>query len=334
MGAKLSKILDSLIKIQNLDFESSSKNLHSFAADIDKCVKDLKIINHTRLINAKDNLQKALQEYSNTVNEIEKKLKTTISLDKDEYLKKSEEIYKENIERMLFEEELAWAKLWPPTKDDFKLLYQTIVNYSNWQYGGLIVGSKNSSIIDAITGTEPFYVVEKFPNYLNLFAKKYHADFIRKIKFYQLERIKQLPNNSMGVIVVFNEFNFLPWNATVHVLNTLSKKLIPGGVLIFNYNNCDTVNGFINFENNQMVYSTFEMYEKFLKNFNLNCIQKHDSTSQSFSFVTFKKDGFKKPIKGYPSVGLIKEQPSLSNTIAHQKRIALIRTLVKKKNAY
>lgn len=334
MGTKLSKILDSLMKIQNLDFESSCKELHSFVSSVDDCVNGLQLVNHSKLKEVKNNLYKALQEYSHAIDEIEKKLEHTISSNKKEYLKQSEEIYRQNIEKMLFEEELEWAKLWPPTKEDFKYFYHVIVNHTNWQYGGVIIGSKNSTIINAIIGVEPFYIIEKFQNYFSLLAEKFHPDFMRKIKFYQHENIKQLPDNSMGIIVVINEFNFLPWNATTHVLNTLTKKLIPGGILVFNYNNCNTLKGFINFENNQMVYTTTEMYEEVLKNLNLRCIERHDSTSESFSFLVFKKDGSKRLIKGYPSVGFIKEQPTLLNPTEHQKRIAMIRDLVKRKNAY
>lgn len=334
MGAKFSKILDSLIKIQSLDLPSSSRDLQNFISNVDKYVRDLHVVNHDNLNKAKINLLHALQEYSGIFEETKKKLEDTIYSSKKEYLNQSEEIYKQNIEQMLFEEELEWAKLWPPSKDDFNYFYHAINNYTNWQYGGLIVGAKNSNIMNAVTGTEPFYMMEKFPDYSSLLAKKLHPDFMRKIKFYQLENIKKLPDNSMGIIVVFNEFNFLPWSITPHILNTLAKKLISGGTLIFNYNNCNTVRGFINFENNQMVYSTPQMYEQFLKNLNLSCIERYDSLSESFSFLVFKKDGSKKLIKSYPSVGFIKEQPTLSNPAAHQKRIAKIRNLVKSKNTY
>lgn len=334
MGTKLSKILDSLHKLQNIDCDSHSRETDNFISKINNALNGLSVINHSDLKSCENKLKNALEEYLTVVRQFEGKLNFTVYSNKKDYIKQSEIIYKENIEKMLFEEELIWAKNWPPKSVELENFHNNIINYCNWQYGGLIIGAKDSPVLESVVATEPFYMIERFDGYLNLLKERFHPDFIRKVKYYLVEDIKKLPNNSLGLIVVFNEFNFIPWNITANLLNELSKKLIAGGKLIFNYNNCNTLKGFTNFENSYMVYTTPDMFDNALKNYQLSCIQKYDSDLEAFSFLIYQKAGQKQLIKKYPSVGFIKQQPTLLKKELHEKRLEKVRKLVNLKNTY
>jgi hypothetical protein len=332
MGIKLSEVLDRLKKIQNLNFEESISNLDSFIQTVSQNANDLPFINKHELLLIEKNLQESIEQYKNTVKNLEEKLKTTVFSNQKEYLESSKNIWKTNSEKMLFSEHLEWSKLWPPSSIELENFTDQIKRFINWQYAGLVVGSKNSDVIKSLTGTEPLFVVELFTNYFKLQKEKFHPDFIRKIRFYDLNDINQLPNNSFGIIVIYNEFTFLPWDLVSNILHHISNKLIPGGTLIFNYNNCETVKGFIQFENQSMTFSTTSMYIDFLSKYNINCVKKYDSNIETFSFLIFQKEGHKKLIKKYPSVGFIQQQLTFSNQALHDQKIDTVKKVIKAKS--
>lgn len=332
MGIKLSEVLGRLKKIQNLNFEASISNLNSYIETVSQNASDLPFINKHELSLVEKNLQESSQQYQAVVKKLEEKLKTTVFSNQNEYLETSKHIWKINSEKMLFNEHLEWAKLWPPNSIEFKNFTNQIKRFINWQYAGLVIGSKNSDVIKSLVGTEPLFVVEQFTNYFTLQKEKFHPDFIRKIRFYDLNDINRLPKNSFGIIVIYNEFPFLPWNNVSYILHHLADKLIPGGTLIFNYNNCETVKGFIQFENQSMTFSTASMYIDFLSKRNISCIKKYDSDIDTFSFLIFKKEGYKELIKKYPSVGYINQQLTFSDQQAHKQKIDTIKKVIKAKS--
>jgi hypothetical protein len=332
MGIKLSEVLDRLIKIQKLDFESSITHLNSYIKTVNQNVNDLPFINRHELSLLEKNLQENIKQYQNKVIKLEEKLKAALFENQKEYIETSKNIWKINSEKMLFAEHLEWTKLWPPSEVELETFIFEIKKFTNWQYGGLIVGAKNSNIIKAITGIEPLYVIEQYPEYFNLQKEKFHQDFIRKIRCYDINDINRLPDNSLGIAVIYNEFSFLPWDIINNILYHISNKLMPGGILIFNYNDCETVRGFREFENHSMTYSVPKMYEDLLSKYKMSCVGKYNSTKETFSMLTFKKEGSKNLIKRYPSVGFIQEQPTFSNQKEHEQKIDTVKKVIKAKS--
>lgn len=332
MGIKLSEVLDKLMKIQNLNFESSVSKLNLLIETVNQNTKDLPFINKHELSLLEKNLQENIKQYQYCILKLEEKLKNTIFSNENEYFKTSEVIWANNSEKMVFKEHLEWAPLWPPSPIELENFMSQIKRFVGWEYAGLVIGSKNSDIIKSLSSTEPLYVAERYTEYFSLQKEKFHQDYSRKIRFYDINDIKRLPNNSIGIAVVYNEFPFLPWKAISSMLYHLSNKIIAGGTIIFNYNNCETVRGFKQFENHSMTYSTPKMYEEFLLKYNMHCTGQYDSDREIFSFLTFTKDGQKELIKRYPSVGFIKQQSTFSDQILHEQRIDTIKKVIKAKS--
>lgn len=327
MGVKLSEIFYRYEKIKALDPELSKEKLMSFINDFNQQIDNLRFIESQELKSLEQDLMKSLAAYLDLTNKIHNKLYTTIASNHAEYLDINKKMWQTNLETMTFPEHLEWIKVWPPTDFEFKHFYTQVKQYNNWQYPGLVFGAKNSSLIKSFIGLEPIYIVERYKEYYDLLKEKFPHSFVRKIRFYNLDCIHLLPPDSIGVAAIFNEFNFLPWDIISVVLTKISKSIRPGGVIIFNYNNCDTARGFAEFENWSMTYTTPKMFIEFMSRFDFNLINNYTSSRETFSFMTFQKSGHAPLIKKSPSIGYIKQQPTF-NTNQHQARLEQIARLI------
>lgn len=328
MGVPLSEIVARLIKLQNLDARFPMEHLDDYINKINECANGINHYNAHAIHESAEKLKSFINEYQSAVKLFTNQLETTIESHHEAFIEASEDIYKQNLELMTFDEHRAWAPLWPPNQVEFDYFFAQLGAYVTWQQAGLIFGAKDSNMINALVGAEPMYVVEKYPGYFNLQAEKFHPDFQRKMKFYNLNDFDLLPKKSIGVIGVYNEFPFLPWSIISTTLQLLAGFLAPGGALVFNYNNCETYRGFKEFENRHMTYSTPKMYIDLCSRFNLVCDKNYVSETETFSFMVFRKVGETKLIKKFPSLGYVKTQPTLSDQLLHKKRIETIRKII------
>jgi hypothetical protein len=328
MGRKLSDLLQTSIDLNRIDFNSVSKKLKNYLSEVNLCLAELPYVNTNETKELAQEIETLLNKHRDNVLAINKHIKKIVYHDVDQYIKSSEDIWKENSEKMLFHEHVEWSKLLPPKKEEFTSFSAKILNYANWQYPGLIYGAKNFDILETVKSNEPLYLIENYKEYFNIQKEKFHIDFARKLKCYSIEDINFLPKNDIGIIVAFNEFPFLPWSSIQFILQKFIDCLMPGGILIFNYNDCTTVRGFKAFEDRIMTYATPQMYLGFLHKQNFSLLEHYVSSKETFSYMIFQKDGNRKLIKKYPSVGFIKQQPTFTEeSLHHKKRLEIIRKL-------
>jgi len=327
MGVKLSEIFERYERIKQLDSHLPKEVMLSYINNYNQQIENLKFIESQELKNLEKDLLDKINLYLELTVKIQNKLKTTIDSNQREYLEINKKIWKTNLEKMTFFEHLIWEKLWPPTEIEFQYFISQIKQYNNWQYPGLVFGAKTSSILKSLVGLEPIYIVERYSEYFNLHKEKFPSSFAKKLRCYNLDNIHLLPPNSIGISVVYNEFNFLPWNITSHILTKLAKSIKPDGILIFNYNNCDTARGFKEFETWSMTYTTSKMFTDFLSKYDFTLINKYTSSRETFSFMTLKKNGHVPLIKKSPSIGYVKQQ-SFVHTPQHETKLKTIHKLI------
>lgn len=331
MGQKLSEILQDLLDLKAIDLDASTIEVKNLINQINEIVSKSNFINKNELRLAENQLKSSLAEYQTLVKIMQDKIETNIHSNLEEYLKVSEEIYKTNSEQMLFHEHKEWAPLWPPDDIEVENFIAQIERYMNFQFPGAIVGANNNlKIFSAINAIEPFYIIEQYPEYFELQKEILTPVSIKKYRWYNLNDLEYLPDNGIGLIVIFNEFQFLSWPIVISLLESFTKKLMPEGKLIFTYNDCDTVLGFREFENKNMTYSTQNMYDKFLSKHNMEFIYKYNSNRQPFNYLIYNKKGKRNLIKSAGAYGFVRDQPTFNNKHNHVNRIEFIKSLVAK----
>lgn len=338
MGLKHSEVIAKLLKLQAIDYDRCTAEINSLIKNTtDLTVGVSHLDDNLNTLNAK--LISLLSEYKPALNNFEQKLKGVLAGSVDDYLKLSEETWQQNVEKMTFEEHKDWSKKWPPVSEEREEFIQFCTTYCTWQLPGMIYGAKmNTGLLNAASGTDPMYLVEKFPQYIDVHKQILSPEQIRKIRVYNADDLNLLPKNIIGVIVVYNEFPFLPWDMIKSLMYKFNELLSPGGHLIFNYNNCNTHKGFIQFENKLMTYTTPDMFLSFGKTLGLEPVRQYNSATQAFSYMSLQKAGSKKLVKKHASLGYIRQQPTVTGPgnpeemkLKHQQRIELIRKLASPK---
>lgn len=317
---RLSEILDRLIQLEQLDD-------HPFDAVLDRMIRIKELYSNVKFANRQEiglaarDLSQSIIAYKNEINDLKSRLEKNVYENQQQFIDDSEKFYQQNINKMTFDEYVEWSKQWKIAAEELNHFAGRISNHCHWQQPALIVGSNDYSMLEPMISADPLYVLERYTEYFRLQKEKFADLSARKVRFYSLDDIKLLPNDSFSVIAVLNQFGFLPWKQTSEMITQFSKCLAPGGCLVFNYNNCRTVKGFRFFEQHLASFSLPSMYTDLCESIGLHPVLSYDSTVNPFSIMEFRKPGSIKLVKKHPSVGMVKQQPTASNKALHDVRI-------------
>lgn len=331
MAVSYTKLLEQLIKLQNVDFTQTTNGLRDLLATV------YNVSNNTQLLTSELSMAEAkvlgaLADYENVINNLGTKLTAEFDSKTKDFIAMSEENWRENISQMTFEESFNWAPCWPPTGEEYDYFVTFVSVYSNWRHPSLILGAKHRrELIEAAMGSDPVYVVEHYSEYFDYQKTLFPVDMAKKFRFYGSHDLAFLPKQAIGLICVYNEFPFLPWKSTFQYITELAEKLSPGGHFIFNFNDCTTVKGMESFEKKLMTYTTPAMFEKVCNSVGMHLCKLYRSNSENFSFMVFEKPGEKNKTKANPSLGYVKMQdPRMFAIEEKQRRIEFIRNIISK----
>lgn len=127
-------------------------------------------------------------------------------------------------------------------------LFQARLNrYANWQNSAMIIRPGLESFIEHLVALDPLYLVDLNYDYLEPAISKFNPQYQKRLRTYIVKEdldqdediLKQLPDNQFGLCFAYNYFNFRPFEILKKYLNEIYQKLIPGGVLIITFNDCD-----------------------------------------------------------------------------------------------
>lgn len=327
MGISLSEILAKLIQLESIDTKPL-QDVEQFFMDIKTICKDVKFYNKAEMAIASTELRTSIDQYLKQIEVLKSKLENNIFQNHQEFIARSEEIYNERANKFTFDEYSAWIENHPIIPHDFDYFYAKIVNSCSWLQPALIFGANKSTISKAILAAEPVYFVERFKEYFDIQAEHFNPAFKKRMRFYSLDELDALPLNCFGTIVIYNQFPFLPWKEISRLIKIFVNCLAPGGMLIFNYNNCRTARGFYSFEQQLLTYTLPSMYLELAKELDLELKNSHDSLWNNFSLFEFQKSGSMDLIKRHPSMGMIKNHPLLGNGQALADHVSKIKNIL------
>lgn len=306
---------------------SSFNNVKQELSRISDLYTDVKFANNNELDKAANDIDVAFNTYKNELEILKNKLHDSIYSNVESFINEGDNIWSEQYAKMSFEEHLEWSKNWPPSKEDYNYFVTSISSHANWQQPAIVAGSGQSDVLKALMGSEPLYSIEQYPEYHQLQRDRFSPEYQRRLRCYQYTEINLLPKNAAGIIVVYNQFQFMPWKKVEKIIANLINVLSPGGVLYFTYNNCNYPKSFKFFEDGSMTYSLPELYYQSCQDLTLDI--DYTSPYEDFSFMKFVKPGSVKLIKRYPSFGVIDQQPTLKTPNVHEPRIKKIKQVFK-----
>ena len=116
--------------------------------------------------------------------------------------------------------------------------------YNTWHYPAMIVRPGVESYINNMLACDPLYLVDLRHELLVPAVQQYNEVYQQRLRTYVVNErddqiLHRLPDSQFGVILVYNYFNFRPFEVIKKWLTELLAKLKPGGVLLMTFNDCD-----------------------------------------------------------------------------------------------
>jgi len=298
---KLSDFVQYKLSVDNITIEQNSF-LHSIEnavgvidnnPNVDTKVlkeQNLKIINEIKKL-------EALLE--NTKDSIRANLRST----EKEYLRISQSLYEMDHDDYKWVSERKEIHPIAPNEVNLKKLIHEVSEYCSWRYPGMIVRPLYDEIFEPFKSLDPLYVVDNLQGVLDNLKSNLNPQYNNRLRYSTIDDnsdliFKKIPKKQLGYIFVCDFFNFKSLDMIKKYCFELFELLRPGGHLTFTYNNCDLPNAVRNFEHKLYTYTPASLIVPMLEMIGFEMINKFDDITTNTNWITVKKPGTLKTIRG------------------------------------
>ena len=188
-------------------------------------------------------IQQHINQFENQLNELKQAIKLQIELEEKYWFQESYRLYDQEMRNDSTDHVLNRRPVL--TEEVENLLRARIQNYVDWQHPGMIIQPGLEKFVEDMVGFDPLYLVAQQHDLLvpafNRFPEKYQ----RRLGLYTVREdlngniLEKIPNEQIGLCLVYNFFEFKPFEIVRKYLTEIYQKLKPGGTLVMTFNDCD-----------------------------------------------------------------------------------------------
>jgi hypothetical protein len=196
-----------------------------------------------RLRSQQQTIEQCFLDYETQVEKLKSELNELIIATEQHWFLESYRLYEQEMCRETTEYILARR---PVILEQTKITLQArLMSYANWKYPGLIIRPGLEDFIDDMVAFDPLYIVDQNYDLLEPATKRFPDQYRRRLRQYTINEwqpepvLDKIPNGQFGICLVYNFFEFRPFEVIKKYLIELYAKLKPGGVLIMTFNDCD-----------------------------------------------------------------------------------------------
>jgi len=199
-----------------------------------------------------DNLVDIFNQFGSTLDGLIKELNSMIESVEKTYYKDSTAQYNEEAARYGHMSDSTNAQVdqqiidrrMVMSEETRQMLSNRIKSYIDWKYAGLIIRPGNETFIDELVELDPLYLVDHSHALLAPARSKFNNEYQNRLRVYEESPVTTnvlatIPDNQLGLCLAFNFFEFTPIEVVENYLETIFKKLKPGGTLAMTFNDCD-----------------------------------------------------------------------------------------------
>jgi hypothetical protein len=184
-----------------------------------------------------------IDQFEIQLNELKQSIKAQIEIEEKYWFQESYRLYDQEMRNDSVEHVLNRR----PVLDDEteNLLRVRVQNYVDWQHPGLIIQPGLEKFVEDMVGYDPLYLVAQQHDLLVPAFDRFPEEYQRRLRLYtvkeELDReiLEKIPNSQIGLCLVYNFFEFKPFEIVRKYLAEIYQKLKPGGTLIMTFNDCD-----------------------------------------------------------------------------------------------
>ena len=256
---------------------------------------------------AVDQLQQAFGQVDHVVASLKDQIFNMIQQMETEQFKKNETWYLEEAPTMSNDHILNHNRL--RIDDDGNILLRArLKSYTDWRIPGMIIRPAQESFIEDLVPMDPLYLVDHNLELLQPAISAFTPEYQRRLRPYAVNDYQdenplwQLPDNQFGLVFVWNYFQFKPLSVVHRYLTDIYKKLRPGGICIFTYNECDREYGVQSAEQNFMCYTPGRLIRKHAEFLGFEITTNHHGP---VTWLEIKRPGKIESIRGGQSLAKI-----------------------------
>lgn len=178
----------------------------------------------------------------------------------------------------------------------------------------LEIGPGDGAWTHFLVAADPLYLLDVHQEFLDSTSNKFPSQYHRRLRRYLTgtnnDRASQcdtsmLPQEQFGFIFAWDVFTFFPETGLKEYLENCFNLLKPGGAIIFNYNNCDTIEGARYAEIGFKSWMPMTTLTKIYKSIGFNLVNHHEDPMHCW--IELKKPGNLMTVKTHQALGEIKQ---------------------------
>jgi hypothetical protein len=177
-----------------------------------------------------------------------------------------------------------------------ELLQGRILRYTDWRVPGLIFRPALEQHVEQLVPLDPLYMIDNNLELLEPACQGFTEEYRRRLRLYTAEEIlgkpilALLPDAQFGYCFAYNYFNYKPLELICQYLDELWKKLRPGGVVFFTYNDCDRAHGVALAERSYMCYTPGSLIQEHAETLGFELMHRHNGPAD-VAWFEFQKPG-------------------------------------------
>ncbi len=200
------------------------------------------------------------------------------------------------------------------TPEIYDFIASRVILYNSHLYPGMIIRPSQETFIKNMIGCDPLYVLDTKYDLLEPCLQDFKIEYQRRVRKVIMKEITDgpmfgdaIPDGQIGFVLVYNYFNFRPFEIIEKCLREIFVKLRPGGIVGMTFNNCDLPNGVMLAERHYMCYTPGGMIERLAESIGYEIKFRYD-THVPNTWLELRKPGMVTSLRGGQSLAKIIEK--------------------------
>jgi hypothetical protein len=188
-------------------------------------------------------IQQAFDIFENNLDELKSELKQLIATTEKPWFAESYRLYEQEMPGETAEYILNRRE--ELTEETQHILLRRLENYTDWRFPGMIIRPGREKFTRGMVANDPLYLIDQHYDLLLPIMEEFPETYQRRLRTYVINEretdpiLHKIPDSQFGLCLVYNFFNFRPFEIIKQWLLEIQTKLRPGGVLIMTINDCD-----------------------------------------------------------------------------------------------
>jgi hypothetical protein len=243
---KLSDLVAYKTQLDSLSARSAQREVELGIGKITHLVdtQPIQLSNFKQQLNTQYNvINQHIDQFENQLNQLKQSIKAQIEIEEKYWFQESYRLYDQEMRNDSADHILNRRPVLDNETEN--LLRVRVQNYVDWQHPGMVIQPGLEKFVEDMVGYDPLYLVAQQHDLLVPAFNRFPEEYQRRLRLCAVreeldyEILEKVPNGQIGLCLVYNFFEFKPFEIVRKYLTEIYQKLKPGGTLIMTFNDCD-----------------------------------------------------------------------------------------------